>query len=78
VTIGIIVFGLGKEAVVATIWKGLFPLMILELCVGIILDATVPRDFNPETDGPSWIANLLRNLWIAAPAYYFNFRIART
>ena len=77
VTIGVIVFGFGREAVVAKLWKRLFPFLILELCIGITLDATVPRDYNPGTHGLAWMANLLFNLWLATPAYYFNFKIAR-
>ena len=55
------------------VWRWLFPLLILELAVGIVFDATIPA----ESQGSAWVPNELLGLWLAAPAYYFNFRIAR-
>ena len=31
----------------------------------------------PDALGGQWIASELLGLWLAAPAYYFNFRVAR-
>ena len=76
VTVGLFAWAFGKGPRVARVWRWLFPLMVLDLIVGIGADAVVPTDFNLAKDGMAWIANLLLNLWFLAPAYYLNFKIA--
>jgi Ni,Fe-hydrogenase I cytochrome b subunit len=68
---GVVLFGLEKGPEFATVWRWLFPLLVLELVVGIVLDATY------QSDPDDLLMNELVGLWLAAPAYYFNFRIAR-
>jgi Na+-transporting NADH:ubiquinone oxidoreductase subunit NqrB len=74
---GIFVFGLEAGPEFARVWRWLFPLLIVEAAVGVVFDATIPVDFNLRSNGTEWIASVLFGLWIASPAYYFNFRIAR-
>jgi hypothetical protein len=76
IAVGIVLYALQRETSVARIWRWLFPLLVLELCMGITMDATMPEDFSLPTHGLAWAANLLFNLWLVAPAYYFNFKIA--
>lgn len=76
ITLGIVFVALERESGVAKIWKWLFPLLVIDLCVGVAMDAMVPTDFSLSTHGFAWVANLLLNLWLVAPAYYFNFKIA--
>ena len=68
---GVVLFSLERGSEFAKVWQWLFPLLILELAVGIVFDATYQAD-----PGGLWM-NELFGLWLAAPAYYFNFRIAR-
>jgi hypothetical protein len=70
---GVVLFGLKAEADFAKFWRFLFPLMILELTVGFWFDAIIPLGaFEPQ-----WWLNVAQSLWLLAPAYYFNFRVAR-
>lgn len=73
VAAGIVLFGVRAEAGFARGWRWLFPLMLLELGVGLWFDATIP----PDALGQAWTLNLALSLWLIAPAYYFNFRVAR-
>jgi hypothetical protein len=68
---GVVLFGLEKGPEFASVWRWLFPLLVLELAVGIVFDAIYQSDL----DG--LLMNELTGLWLAAPAYYFNFKIAR-
>jgi hypothetical protein len=68
---GVVLFGLEKGSEFANVWQWLFPLLMLGLAVGIVFDAT----YQADPDG-LWM-NELFGLWLAAPAHYFNFRIAR-
>ena len=70
---GIVLFGLEAGSDFAKIWRWLFPLLVLEVAVGIVFDATIP----PDPHDREWMLNLVFSLWITAPAYYFNFRLAR-
>ena len=70
---GIVLFGLEAGSDFARIWRWLFPLLVLEIVVGIVFDATIP----PDPHGREWMLNLVFSLWITAPAYYFHFRLAR-
>jgi hypothetical protein len=77
VVCGIFLFALDAGPDFAKVWRWLFPWLLCEVAVGIVLDATIPPDFNLYTHGAEWIVNLLFSLWLATPAYYFNYRIAR-
>ena len=59
-----------------TIWKRLFPLLVLQLVFEIVMDAVVPAEFNLATHGIVWVLLLLVSLALVAPAYYFNYRVA--
>jgi hypothetical protein len=72
VVAGIGVSGLNMEAAFTSYWRWIFPLMILEVLVGIWFNVTIPKG---EAD--LWWLNIAFSLWIMAPAYYFNFRVAR-
>src|SRR4051794_30852070 len=74
---GIFVFGLEAGSEFARVWRWLFPLLIVEAAVGVGSAPAFPADFNLRSNGTEWIASVLFGLWIASPAYYFNFRIAR-
>jgi hypothetical protein len=47
--------------------------MVLELAVGFWFDAIIPVG----AVEPEWWLNVAQSLWLLAPAYYFNFRVAR-
>ena len=68
---GVVLFGLEKGPEFARVWRWLFPLLVLELAAGIIFDVTY------RSDPADLLMNELVGLWLVAPAYYFNFRIAR-
>ena len=70
---GVFLFGLETSPDFARLWRWLFPLLVLELAVGIVFDATIP----PEPSGMEWLWNEALGLWIATPAYFFNLRVAR-
>ena len=70
---GIFLFGLEAGPDFAKLWRWLFPLLVLEVGVGIAFDATIP----PQPHDAEWALNLVFSLWLTAPAYYFNYRIAR-
>jgi hypothetical protein len=59
------------------IWKALFPVLVLEMAVEIAVDAVAPTDFNLETHGGVWVLSLALTLVLVAPAYYFNWTVAR-
>jgi hypothetical protein len=73
VVCGVFLFALEASPDFAKVWRWLFPLLVLEVAAGVVFDATIPI----TSDGTAWIPNELFGLWLAAPAYYFNFRIAR-
>ena len=60
-----------------TIWKRLFPLLVLQLALEITMDAVVPSGFNLATHGSVWLLNLVIVAVLVAPAYYLNYRVAR-
>ena len=68
---GVVLFSLERGSEFAKVWQWLFPLLILELAVGIVFDAT----YQADPDG-LWM-NELFGLWLAAPAYYLYFIIDR-
>jgi hypothetical protein len=73
VVVGIILFGLNAGAGFAKFWQWVFPLLVLEPLVGLWFDATIP----PDAFEPEWMLNVGLSLWLMAPAYYFNSRVAR-
>jgi len=70
VVCGIVIFGLERGAGYAKTWRWLFPILVLELAVGIVFDAMYQSDLDDL-----WM-NEVFGLWLVAPAYYFNFRVA--
>jgi hypothetical protein len=70
VVCGIILFAI-EAGEFAKVWRLLFPLLVLELALGILFDVRYQSDLDNL-----WM-NELFGLWLAAPAYYFNFRVAR-
>jgi hypothetical protein len=72
VVCGVVLFALERSPDFAKLWRWLFPLLLVELAVGIVFDATIPS----SSEGSSWLANEVFGLWLAAPAYYFNFKVA--
>jgi hypothetical protein len=75
IVFGIFIFALQRAAPYATAWRWLFPLMIAELGLGIFFDTTTTSPEAPLDQ--VWMLNMLFGLWLMAPAYYFNFRVAR-
>ena len=73
VVAGVVLFGLNAGAGFAHFWRWFFPLMILEVVVGLWFDATIP----PNTFQQDRFFNVGLSLWLMAPAYYFNFRVAQ-
>ena len=73
VVCGIFLFGLQAGAEYAKAWRWLFPLLLVELVTSIVFDAIVP----PGPLDAEWGLNLLFSLWLATPAYYFNYGVAR-
>jgi hypothetical protein len=71
VVCGIILFAIEARGEFANAWRLLFPLLVLELALGVLFDVTYQSDLDYL-----WM-NELFGLWLAAPAYYFNFRVAR-
>ena len=61
-----------------TLWRRLFPLLVLELAIEIVADAIVPTAYNMETHGGVWLLSVLVALVMVAPAYYFNYRLSRS
>ena len=70
---GVLLFGLEASPDYARIWRPLFPLILIQQAAGIVFDATIP----PAALGAEWISAQLFGLWLTAPAYYFNFKVAR-
>ena len=76
--IGIVLSTFDDPSPYNRIWKALFPLLVLDLVVEIAMDAVVPDSFNLETHGGVWLLYLVVSLILVAPAYYFNYRVARS
>jgi hypothetical protein len=51
--------------------------IVLELVVEVVMDAFLPNEFNLATHGAVWVLSLVLSLALAAPAYYFNWKVAR-
>ncbi len=77
VTVGMVLSTFDDPRPYNTIWKTLFPLLVLELAIEIAADAVVPADFNLENHGGAWLLNMLFVLVLVTPAYYLNWKVAR-
>ena len=71
VVCGIFLFALNTSGEFARIWKWLFPLLIAELAAGMVVDVT------HAAEALEIIPDELFSVWFVAPAYYFNFKVAR-
>src|SRR5262245_2904463 len=71
VVCGIFLFALNTSNEFARIWQWLFPLLIAELAAGMVVDVT------HAADALGIIPDELFSVWFVAPAYYFNFKVAR-
>jgi hypothetical protein len=50
-----------------------FPVLIFDFGLGLYYDSTIPV----EPQGKDWLWSRALSFWFVAPAYYFNFKIAR-
>jgi hypothetical protein len=73
VVAGVVVFALDVGDNLARLWRWLFPFLVFDFAFGLYFDFTIA--VNPQRD--EWLGSLVISLWFVAPAYYFNFRIAR-
>jgi hypothetical protein len=71
VVCGIFLFALNASSEFARIWQWLFPLLIVELAAGMVVDMT------QAADALGIVPDELFSMWFVAPAYYFNFKVAR-
>jgi hypothetical protein len=71
VVCGIFLFALNTSGDFARIWRWLFPLLIVELAAGMVIDVTY------AADALDIVPDELFSVWFVAPAYYFNFKVAR-
>src|SRR5215831_7729611 len=71
VVCGIFLFALNTSGEFARIWQWLFPLLIAELAAGMVVDVT------HAADALDIVPDELFSVWFVAPAYYFNFKVAR-
>jgi predicted benzoate:H+ symporter BenE len=68
---GIFLFALNTTGEFARIWKWLFPLLVAELAAGMVVDVT------HAAEALDIVPDELFSVWFVAPAYYFNFKVAR-
>src|SRR5262245_49803851 len=73
VVAGVILFPLDAGTNYARLWRWIFPLLIFDFVLGLYFDSTIPADLH----GDEWFWSLAISLWFMAPAYFFNFKIAR-
>jgi hypothetical protein len=71
VVCGIFLYALNTSGEFARIWRWLFPLLIVELAAGMVIDVTY------AADALDIVPDELFSVWFVAPAYYFNFKVAR-
>jgi hypothetical protein len=71
VVCGIFLFALNTSNDFARVWQWLFPLLIAELAAGMVIDVT------HAADALGIIPDELFSVWFVAPAYYFNYKVAR-
>ena len=73
VVAGVVLFALDAPADYARLWRWIFPLLVCDFVLGLYFDSTVPAG----PPGDEWFWSLAISLWFMAPAYYFNFKMAR-
>jgi hypothetical protein len=73
VVAGVVLFALDAPEGYAKLWRWIFPLLLFDFALGLYFDSTIPA--GPPGDG--WLWSLAISLWFMAPAYYFNFKVAR-
>jgi hypothetical protein len=66
VVVGVALFGLEKGPEFASVWRWLFPLLVLELALGIVFDATYQAD-----PGGLWM-NELFGPWLCGACVLFQ------
>jgi hypothetical protein len=73
VVAGVVLFALDAPEGYAKLWRRIFPLLVFDFALGLYFDSTIPAG----PSGDDWLWSLAISLWFMAPAYYFNFKIAR-
>jgi len=73
VVAGVVLFALDAPEGYAKLWRWIFPLLVFDFALGLYFDSTIPAG----PPGDDWLWSLAISLWFMAPAYYFNFKIAR-
>ena len=73
VVAGIVLFALDAGGSFVRLWRWLFPFLVFDFGLGLYYDSTIPV----EPQGREWLWSLALSFWFVAPAYYFNFKIAR-
>jgi peptidoglycan/LPS O-acetylase OafA/YrhL len=53
-----------------------FPVLVLELALGLLMDAFLPEDYNLRKYGLVWLRNAAFMLLLVSPAFYANYRLA--
>jgi hypothetical protein len=71
VVCGIFLFAFNASSEFAKIWQWLFPLLVIELAAGMVVDIM------HAADAMGIIPDEAFSVWFVAPAYYFNFKVAR-
>ena len=73
VVAGVVLFALDAAEDYAKLWRWIFPLLVFDFFLGLYFNSTIPAG----PSGDEWLQSLAIGLWFMAPAYYFNFKIAR-
>jgi hypothetical protein len=73
VVAGVVLFALDAGDSFVRLWRWLFPFLVFDFGLGLYYDSTIPV----EPQGMQWLWSLALSFWFVAPAYYFNFKIAR-
>jgi hypothetical protein len=73
VVAGVVLFALDAPEDYAKLWRWIFPLLVFDFGLALYFDSTIPAG----PPGDDWLWSLAISLWFMAPAYYFNFKIAR-
>jgi hypothetical protein len=73
VVAGVVLFALDAGDNFVRLWRWLFPFLVFDFGLGLYYDSTIPV----EPQGKEWLWSLALSVWFVAPAYYFNFKIAR-
>lgn len=57
-------------------WKYVFLGCVVDLILGLAMDAYIPGDYNLVSDGLVWLKNTIMIVLVLCPAFYLNFRLA--